>query len=74
MLINDGDMQQQTNTAKPVFSIERRKVNVEYLGDGNAFVSRGLAEGEKVIDKGAHKVAAGQVVTLHAHSTVADNR
>ena len=44
--------------------IERRKVNVEYVGDGGAYISYGLVSGDWVVDNGIHKIAAGQLVEV----------
>ncbi len=44
--------------------IERRKVNVDYVGGGRAFVSHGLNTGDWLVDAGAHKVATGLQVKI----------
>ena len=64
-----------TDTFAPeTFSVERRKVNVEYVGEGRAFVSHGLNDDDYLVDKGVQKIATGQTVTLISHASLASAR
>lgn len=52
--------------------VERRKVNVEYIGGGGAFISYGLSTGEWVVDSGIHKIAVGQLVKIGKQVNIAE--
>jgi len=45
-------------------AVQRRKVSVEYIGGGGAYISYGLSSGDLVIDTGIHKLAANQLVQV----------
>lgn len=47
-----------------VKTVQRRKVNVEYIGGGGAYVSYGLNSGDLVVDVGIQKIAANQLVKV----------
>lgn len=73
VLATNDETKEAPDTTADIFIIERRKVNVEYLADGHAFISSGLSNNDKLVDKGVQKIAAGQLVTLHPLSSVAEN-
>ena len=54
--------------------IERRKVSVEYIGGGGAYISYGLNSGDWVADAGVQKLAVGQLVKIGRKVNVADSR
>lgn len=45
-------------------TVQRRKVSVEYIGGGGAYVSYGLFSGDLVVDMGIQKIAANQLVKV----------
>ncbi len=72
VLVDDteGAADLETNAGSQ-YRVERRKVNVAYIGGGRAYISHGLSDDELLLDKGVHKVAAGQSVVLSPVSALA---
>lgn len=68
---NFSQTDKEETNAEQTYNVERRKVNVEYVGDGKAFVSHGLKNNDYLVDKGVQKIATGQTVTLLQHATLA---
>ena len=72
VLVKGGDLQNSNELDLAAeYRVERRKVNVAYIGGGRAYISHGLSDGDVLLDKGVHKVAAGQAVVLTPFSTLA---
>ena len=48
------------------YRLERRDVQIEYAGLDRAFVSGALADGERIVGAGLHRLAPGQIVRLNS--------
>ncbi|MGS0727835.1 efflux RND transporter periplasmic adaptor subunit, partial [Shewanella sp. 0m-11] len=52
-----------TQTDEPLFSIERRDVEIIYTAKDKAFINGAVSPNEQYVSQGLHKLVAGQLVT-----------
>ena len=55
-------------------NLESRSVTIHYARENELFVSGALAEGERIVTSGLHRLAPGQMVRTNAQELIADAR